>query len=305
MKTLKLGSLAAIVACLTLFTACTKDISSTPSDSSTSQNAQLSNKGKGGNEVDASSNRQSEPTQIAATAAFDLSFNPAVAMQGQDVNLVAKVNFSDPVKQLQCIIEYSTDGSNWVNYRTIGIKEVESISTYTFDTTFNAETIGVTYWRVHLAGKDVAPQQISNVLRFEVKKACNELKLIAQEPVGVPSIKGGNWYDFTVTYKVSSCKALQNAKLQGGLTAFSTAPEALDANDVAGTIRKMTNNENYIINWSLNVTEGYENTFTIKFSKELKGEGSYQITGGWSVEGIDAKTGETIRVDVPEVYFSK
>ena len=304
MKTLKLGSLAAIVACLTLFAACTKDISSTPSDSTTSQNAQLSNKGKGGNEVDASTSKQNQPEKISATALFDLSFSPAVAMQGQDVNLVAKVDFSEEVNQLQCIIQNSTDGVNWVEYRAIGIKSSEAITTYTFDTTFKAETVGVTYWRVHLAGKDVAPHQNSDVVRFEVK-ACEALKLVAQEPVGVPSAKGGNWYDFTVTYKITSCKPLQNAKLQGGLTAFSTEPTSVDANGIAGNIRKKTNNENYIVNWNLDINEGYENTFTIKFSKELNGDGPHQITGSWSVEGIDPKTGETIRVEVPEVYFSK
>lgn len=305
MKTLKLRSLAAIVACLTLFAACTKDISNNPSNSSASQNEQLSSKGKGGNEVDESTAQENKSEKISATAKFDLSFNPAIAMVGQDVNLVAKVDFSEPVKQLQCIIKYSTDGTTWIDYKNIKIDEKESLTTYTFDTTFTAETIGVTYWYVHLAGRDVAPHQDSDAVRFEVKKACNELKLESTEPVGVPSAKGGNWYDFTVTYKITSCKALQNAKLQGGLTAFSADPTSVDANGEAGDIRKKTNNENYIVNWNLNITEGYENTFTIKFSKELNGDGPHQITGSWSVEGIDAKTGETIRVEVPEVYFSK
>ena len=89
---------------------------------------------------------------------------------------------------------------------------------------------------------------------------------------------------FVTKWKIKACESFTNVKTQGGLTANCT---------VVGTIPQASNvtyvgkGKNPIINWIEPAFGPGVKEYVISFTKTLKGESDYTLTGAWSVVGTD------------------
>jgi hypothetical protein len=314
MKALKLSTLAAF---LLVLSACTKDVD-TLSTSSTSLSASTSAPSEeqtiGANKV---AGQTVQLQTLSVSPAINYSITPNEVVEGGSTTLTGEITFQQEVKQFNYSIQYAAMQTNgewgtWIDTDLgdqikIGKDEPGSKSfpiSVPIDTDELGLTPGVYGWKIHIAGGDLKNEQMfSEIKTLKVIKACDPLAVVAS--LGTPENLGGNKYRFTVTYTVTSCPAVGSAKLQGGLTAFSTMVNSYDGQDQKGVERKETNNSNFIYYWNFNVTAGYQNTFTMVFEKEIKEAGPQEITGTWSVSYKNPTTGLEEKALAQPVVFTK
>lgn len=306
MKALKLSSIALCV--FALVSSCTKDSLETSTASSSSLQSVLGANGKGTAEPQSGGSQQNA-RKTTATVAYTVA--PALASLTDNVTISGTITLAAPADQFVYGVDVTkkdADG-NWVAFPVTGMSgnvnlaNGQTTSSENFTYSFLASTWGPGEYRIriHVGGQDV-----DNMFSDEktlIIKDCEALnatgRLVTAEPLG------NNNYRFTVTYTVKSCPAMGAAKLQGGLTAFSSIVNSYDGSEQKGVERKETNNSNFIYYWLFNITENYSNTFTMVFEKEIKEDGLQNITGAWSVSAKDPSTGSEVRVDIPAVTFTK
>lgn len=303
MKALQLN---AIALCLFgIFSSCTKDtLQSSTTSSASSLDGVLGTNGRGQNDVQPTGN---DKTDVSLVVIYD----PAIGIKGQDVTVTgtfAETSAVPDCGQLQ--LEQLVNGVYVAVESPVDVSQTNHEVTYTFTPTVVGEA--AYSFRVHYVasggpgGQCNFNQKMSEGFPLTVIDACLPLDLEVADVKGIPQ-GSTNWYDFEVTYRVKSCPAYTGAKLQGGLTAVTNFDESdLSSTDLLadGSERKNTQNDNHIIYWFFDITSNYNNTFTVKFTKELKGDGPYQITGGWSVSAKDA-SGNEVRDEVEPVLFTK
>ncbi|MBC5994648.1 hypothetical protein [Pontibacter cellulosilyticus] len=119
----------------------------------------------------------------------------------------------------------------------------------------------------------------------------------------ISSSNVGKMYTFTVAYTVDSCMDLYGAKLQGGLTSF-TSNVSTNQDSGNNASMKMLGNSNYIITWLVgDITNGFQNKYYVTFSKELKDAGEHNILDTWSIEGQDVNT-NPVKVEFAPINFT-
>jgi hypothetical protein len=320
MKTFKLSIIALCL--FGTFTSCTKDSLQTSTASTASIESVSGNSGRGGTEIQPAEPGSSQGGgqqngtlggngNNKTTATVDFTVSPATASLNETVTINGTITLADPADQFVYEVEISTKYANgtWTAFESTGytgnvnLDAPQTISSKTFNFSFLGSVLGAGEYRlrIHVGGQDVE-NMFSDVKTLTIKN-CQALK--AEGKLMDANSLGNNMYRFTVTYTVTSCPEMGAAKLQGGLTAFSSVVNSYDGSEQKGFERKETNNSNFIYYWMFNISGNYSNTFTMVFEKEIKEEGLQNITGAWSVSAKDPSTGDEVRVDIPPVTFTK
>ena len=97
-----------------------------------------------------------------------------------------------------------------------------------------------------------------------------------------------NVYKFTTTYTIQACdRAVNNIKLQGGLTSGATF---IKAESTSGSTFKITGNgsgSNTVITWQgINMAANTSRSFTVVYTKPIACGVTQTITGNWSAKGV-------------------
>lgn len=149
---------------------------------------------------------------------------------------------------------------------------------------FTPDVTGEIAFRAHYTpsgGCTTWSEAKSTTYKLLVKKRCEGLKLDAKL-VSAKRQAESNIFLFTVQYTVNTCdETYTNGKLQGGLTAIAT----LDSKNPDNAEVRLTN-KNTIITWEEESLKG-EKVYTVVFTKEIKGEAPYELTGNWSFKAYD------------------
>lgn len=164
-----------------------------------------------------------------------------------------------------------------------------------FTHTYTPDAVGTFGWRVKYAGGGSAFEGTETSADIEVVNPCTGATL-STSLVSATAVEGG-LTEYKVAFKLSSCTAYSNVKLQGGISAtIEGNVTAMSADGVAGNIEY--NNRNAVISWeNLNVTDSYNNTFYVTFRKIAKaGE---ELTGDWT-----AKAGKQEVASAPKFSLS-
>ncbi|SIR20640.1 hypothetical protein [Pontibacter lucknowensis] len=266
------------------FTSCTKDLDEVGLNASSIDAAKKEVSADNGNDK--------------LTPVITVTYSPSTAIVGQPVTMTITATAPDGTilpkgeLMLQQLI-----GTEWVQ-----IVKSESIIY-----TFTPESVGFIYYNIKYIG---AGGNIENINTFrsqlEVVASCQKTELTgrlidSETKTGLED--KGAYTQYTVEYTFNSCININDAKIQGGLTAFTEFVSAVDGNDVGAKEEDTAignDKSNSKISWQLgNLTSGYSNTFTITF-KNFKNNQEGEITGDWSVEGTN-DTGKKIKIVAPPV----
>ena len=185
------------------------------------------------------------------------------------------------------------DATKW---EIVAKQDVEASKT--INHTFTPDKTGTFGFRAKYVPKGGSGYLAKDVFKdMVVYEECVGMMMLNGSVTSVSNL-GNNMYQFTVAYNVKSCSDVFDAKLQGGLTAGVNFNESTGTSPMATGVEergKRDEKPNYVINWMLgNLTNGYNQTFTVTFTKELKGAGEHTITGDWSVKGKDAAGNEVV-----------
>jgi hypothetical protein len=305
MKALKLSGFALCL--LGMFSSCTKDtLETSTSTSSKSLESVLGAGGRGGAETQPSTPGGGNDK---VTPSLTITYDPAIGIKDQPVKVTGSFDGTTAIPQCGKLQLEQLVNNSWVS---VGTQVDVTATVNTIEHTFTPTVVGddVYSFRVHYVASGQGcdfNQVMSDAYALDVINPCLPLNLVVADVKGNQQ-GSSNWYDFEVTYRVTSCPSYTGAKLQGGLTAVTGFDETdLTSTDVTavGTERKNTHNNNHIIQWNFEIGADYDHTFTVKFTKELKTAGTHQITGDWSVEATNPRTGEIVRVGTPSAEFTK
>ena len=290
MKTLSLSSIA--FAALCLFNSCTKDssqLSSQTTDQSTaSARESILGQGKGAGPA-------INENSIRIVPNMTVTFNPDPATEGQDVTVTGSFAPALGETAPDCgkfQLMMSTDGTTWNN---VGQEKVIAGADNTVSYTFKPTIVGDNAYQFKLHYISSGPNcsaydgGFSGIFYLNVHAACAGVSLTRELTNTQPA--GGNLYEFTVVYKLTTCGAeFDQLKLQGGLTNATSIVEATPASsgNIAYDNWIPGGSKNWIQRWVETSSNGAllptnERTYTVKFTKAYSGSGAIELTGGWSV----------------------
>lgn len=308
MKTLKIGSLAAIVACLFLFTACNKDFDTQAASSSTTSHDLNETYGaKKANDPETFNAPKNDNSKIILTD-VSISFSPEIVNINNDVVITGSVTATDELMYGNLIfqraalvdangipVQYvsaeqadlnANDLYEWFSVKaektdvTSAVHTTDGMNhTYKVSITYPATEKGTFGWRlIYKSTKGEADHGTSNPQNLEVIDCVNTLTIEPQ--VTGKDIGSGN-YEFTVTYKLTSPTEMENIKFQGGATAGGQFQQQLKAND---GFEVKHNNQNSVLTYtgSLKACTPLELSFSYvrKFSCSSS---AAQVTGEWTL----------------------
>lgn len=268
------------------FTSCTKDLDEVGLNAS-SIDAAKGVSTKNGNPNNNGGGQGNENGQPPIKTGMTVSFSEPNPIVGSTV--VLQVNFATlPVGgelKIEEVIGYD-DKNNPIIGATLATF-VPGAGPFTTEITKNEA--GTYEYRAHYipkGGTGYAQAQSIGSVTF-IEAACLESELKGEL---ISSNKYDTYTEYTVRYTFKSCTTINDAKIQGGLTAFTEFVSAVDGNNVEAKEEDTAignDKSNSKISWQLgNIASGYGNTFTITF-KNIKKNQEGEITGEWSVKGTN------------------
>lgn len=235
------------------------------------------------------------PTEATLT----LTFNPSPVY----VNEMATINVSIHEKptegEMQILMAVDEMGNHTTaalatDWEAVVKQTVPSTGQISYD--FMSTTAGMYGFKAKYVPKGGSGFLAKDVTGdIEVIRNCTGMSLAGS----ITSVNdlGNNMYQFTVAYTVESCSDVLGAKLQGGLTAGVIFNENTGTSPMASEVKTTGKDDkpNYVINWQLgDISNTFQQTYYITFTKELSGAGEHTITGDWSVKGTDADGNEVV-----------
>lgn len=265
------------------FTSCTKELDDVGLNASSIDAAKKEVSANNGNPNNGNPNG-SQPIQTGMTVTFSET-NPTV---GSTVNL--QVNFATlPVGgelRIEEVIGYDDNNDPIIGARLATYVPV----TGPFTTEITKNEAGTYEYRAHYVpkgGSGYAQAQAFGSVTF-VEAECNQG--MTATVTNATRLEGNN-YRITVAFTLNTCESYSDVHIQGGLTA------KVSNVSTNGTIRKQTNNDNYIVFWDEASLAKGTKTYYITFDKEIKGAGD--VTGDWSAKLAD----ETVVASTEGAYF--
>lgn len=307
MKTLKLSSLAAVIACLSLFTACTKDFETTAAPSSTaSYDLNETSNAKRGNDLETLDNSLNKRKSKIELSGIDITLSPQRVNINNEVIVTGTIVSPELLSEGVLFFERSakvdangdvtayvpsqfveTDPSfKWVRYnKEIAISSltptlINSEYVYKISELFLATEKGDFGWRLHFQSRsNEAFNKTSSGIDLTVIDCVQ--KLTIEPNVTAENIGNGN-YAFTVTYKLTSPVDMDNIKFQGGATSGGQFQHDLTTSP---GFEVKHNNQNSVLTYagSLKACTPLELSFTYirKFNCPAT---DAAVTGEWKLE---------------------
>lgn len=265
MKALIKGSFAFLL--FSIFS-CTKDSSQLVNQDSPETLAMKMAAGLGNNDV--------EPL-------LTVDYSPKPAVKDQPVTITGGLDQSSSnIPSCGKLQLQQWNGTTWDDLGSpVNVSGPTSVVTYSFTPTLvgtNDYTFRVHYLK---AGCNGFANSFSDGMSVTVVEPCNGLGLTGVA-TGLPSATPG-YYDFTVTYTVTTCNVQYDyLKLQGGLTDASTNVVAVNGESWPVGNAPLPN---YINRWEeFSQIPGGTKSYTVTFTKAYSGSGPMTITGNWSVK---------------------
>lgn len=290
MKTLKMSSLAAVIACLYLFASCTKDsleapLASSPEsyDSYTSAAA----KGGAGKESQAPVDESETKKATVTFTAFEIKTSPSNI--GSTIGINGTVTFSEPIYKAQIIVEKATTkdaAGKWNNWTAVpgfgGKLELGKAdapqASFSFTNAFTATEVGETGWRIHVTGGE-AVNSFSDENILVIRDCVQDLTI---EPQVTGKDLGDGNYELTVTYKLTSPVAIANFTFQGGASSGGQFQHELKASEGFSVKH---NNQNSVLTYagSLEACTPLEIGFTYTRKYSCAEDVASAVTGNWTM----------------------
>ncbi|MDO6389217.1 hypothetical protein Q4E40_03690 [Pontibacter sp. BT731] len=211
-------------------------------------------------------------------ADINLSFSPTTQTIGKAVTITVGFGTNVP-KDGKLHLEQATgvDADGKTIWTKVNEYPVVVGGVYTHE--FTSNVVGTFEFRAHYIAQ--GNNGFSNTFKYGSVTFTADCIQGMTATVVEKQLIGNNMFRLKVAFTLTTCEAYSNVHIQGGLTA-KVSNVSVSEN---GTVRKHTNNDNYVIFWDeASLVKGTK-TYYVTFEQEIKGAG--EVTGNWSAKTAD------------------